>query len=139
MQAWHPVRETVRVASFAILAFLMNVVCSTHAFAHVGVAPPGRIELQLRDPHEVVEIYFRAVDRGELLVFERKIDKSMLVPVSVEYVYALDNPIPRVKVYSELKEPLPVPGHEGCKIHGVSAILDPGGRIIETAAHIRPE
>ena len=132
-------RYKVRVSHFAMLAFVMVVAGSSGTFAHVVERPLGRIKSQFHEPHEVIEIYFQAVGRGELVVFDRKLNKSMLIPVSVEYVYELSSATPRVKVYSKLKQPMLVPGQENCKIRGVSAILDADGRIIETEAHIWPE
>ena len=129
----------MRVSHFATLVLVMVVAVGGDTVAHVVERPLGKLKSQFHDPHEIVEIYFQAVDRGELVVFERKLNKSMLVPVSVEYVYELESAIPRVKVYSELKQPVPVPGQESCKLRGISAVLDADGRIIETEAHIWPE
>ena len=129
----------VRVYYFAILAFIIVIAANGNTFAHITELPLDRIKPQFHEPHEVVEIYFQAVGRGELVVFDRKLDKSMLIPVRVEYVYELDSAIPRIKVYSELKEFMPVPGQTNCKLRGVSVILDADGRIIETEAHIWPE
>lgn len=129
----------MRVSYFAILAFVMVIAGSNDTFAHVVELPLDRIKSQFHEPDEVVEMYFQAVGRGELVVFDRKLNRSMLIPVRVEYVYELNSAIPRVKVYSELKEAMPVPGQENCELRGVSAILDADGRIIETEAHIWPE
>jgi hypothetical protein len=123
----------------AILAFIIVFTGSSNAFFHVVELPSGRIKSQFYESKEVVEIYFQAVARGELVVFDRKLDKSMLKPVRVEYVYELNSTIPRVKVYSELKEPIPIPDHRNCTLRGVSATLDANGRIIETEVHIWPE
>jgi hypothetical protein len=129
----------VRLSQVAILFFVMVVAVARDTFAHVAEERLDLIRSQYHEPHEVVEIYFQAVERGELVVFDRKLSKSMLIPVSVEYVYDLKRATPSVKVYSELKQPMPVPGQESCKLRGVSAILDADGRIIETEAHIWPE
>lgn len=129
----------MRLSRLAALIVAAGVAGGTHALAHVVEGPPEQTRTQFREPLEIIEIYLRAVDRGELVVFERKFNKSMLVPVSVEYVYELESATSRVKVYSELKEPVPVPGQEDCKLRGVSAILDERGRILETEAHIWPE
>lgn len=123
----------------AILAFLLVLAAAGNTFARVVELPLEPIKSQFHEPHEVVEIYFQAVGRGELVVFDQKLDRSMLTPVRVEYVYELDSAIPRIKVYSELKVSMPVPGQKNCKFRGVSVILDADGRIIETEAHIWPE
>ena len=107
-----------------------------NTFAHISEQPHAPIKPEFSEPHEVIRTYFKAVSRGELIVLERKLEKSMLIPIRVEYVYELDSAIPRIKVYSKLKQPIPVPGQENCNIKGVSAILDINGSIIETEAHI---
>jgi len=132
-------RYSVRVSYFVIIAFVMFIAGSGDIFSRVVELPSDRIKSQFHEPYKVVERYFQAVGRGELVVFDRKLNKSMLVPVEVEYVYKLYSAIPRIKVYSELKEPMPVPGQENYKLRGVSAILDDDGQIIETEAHIWPD
>ena len=129
----------MKASYFAVVAFVMISAGANYSPAHVLERPLGGIRAEFHEPHKVVEIYFQAVGRGELTVFDRTLNKSMLTPVSVEYVYRLDSAIPRVKVYAELKQPIPVPGQESCKLRGVSAILDADGRIVETEAHIWPE
>lgn len=113
--------------------------CGKYTFAHISEQHPVPVKPEFNEPHEVIKIYFKAVDRGELIVLDRKLDKSMLIPIHVEYVYKLDSVIPRIKVYSQLKQPIPVPGQTSCNIKGVSAILNNNGSIIETEAHIWPE
>jgi hypothetical protein len=110
-----------------------------YTFAHILEQPHAPIKPDFSEPHEVIGIYLKAVDRGELIVLDRKLKRTMLIPIRVEYVYELDSAIPRIKVYSKLKQPIPVPEQGTCKIKGVSAILDHNGRIIETEAHIWPE
>jgi hypothetical protein len=110
-----------------------------NTFAHISEQPHAPIKPEFSEHHEVIRTYFKAVSRGELIVLERKLEKSMLIPIRVEYVYELDSAIPRIKVYSKLKQPIPVPEQGTCKIKGVSSILDNNGRIIETEAHIWPE
>jgi hypothetical protein len=60
----------------------------------------------------------------------------MLVPVRVEYVYEIRGRTTRVKVHSNLKTPLPVPGQPDCEITSVSAVLE-DGQITETESHLR--
>ena len=90
------------------------------------------------EPREVVRIFFKAVDRGELIVFDQRLDRSMINPVRVEYAYELDSNTSRMKVYSELRQPAPVPGHPDCALRGVSAILDNYGHITDIEAHVWP-
>lgn len=86
-------------------------------------------------PDIVVERFLQAVDRGELVVFGRVIDRSMILPLQVEYVYALPTRTTRVKVYAGLKEPLPVPGRRGCQVRALGSLLE-DGRITEIESHI---
>lgn len=129
----------MKVRYFALLTFVIFIAGSNYTFAHILEPSSGSIKQKFHEPHEVIEMYFKAVSRGELVVLERKLDKSMLTPVRVEYVYELNSAIQIVKVYSELKQPMSVPSLEHCRISGVSAILDADGHIIEIEVHILPE
>lgn len=90
-------------------------------------------------PHEIIEIFYAALKRGELIVFEQRYDKSMIIPLRVEYIYELNGTVPVVKIYSELKRLTPVPLHEGIKLRGISAILNDDGHIIEIRVHVISE
>jgi hypothetical protein len=90
---------------------------------------------RIEDPDALVERYLAAVDRGELQVFGQKIDRAMIVPVRVEYVYELSDRAMRIKVYSNLKQPLAVPGQPDCQILGVSAVMEEGV-ITEIESHV---
>jgi len=96
----------------------------------------GTVKPDFYSPHDIVEIYFKAVSNGELTVFNRLLDKSMLIPLRIEYIYEINSDKSSRKIYSELKQPMDVPGQECCRIHGISAILDADGHIIETEIHI---
>ena len=121
-----------------LLVFVTVFAGGNCAFAHVFERPLDLPQPQFRAPYEVVDLFLDAVSRGELIVFDRRLNKSMVNPVRVEYVYELESAIPRVKIFSELKQPMPVPGQDGYKLRGVSVILDSEGRIIETHMHIWP-
>lgn len=88
------------------------------------------------DPHSVVATYLKAVDRGELRVFGHRLDRAMISPKRVDYAFELDSPIPVVRVYSELRQPMAVPNQKDCEVRAVSAILDDAGRIADSEAHI---
>jgi hypothetical protein len=90
---------------------------------------------RIEDPDALVERYLAAVDRGELQVFGQKIDRAMIVPVRVEYVYELSDRAMRIKVYSNLNQPLAVPGQPDCQILGVSAVMA-DGVITEIESHV---
>lgn len=109
------------------------------ALAHVTEMSPYPVEHEFDEPREVVQTYLKAVERGELVVFEQIIDIAMLIPVRVEYVYELANAKPRIKVYAEFKQPMPVPGQSDCQVRGVSAVLDDAGSIVEVEIHVWAE
>ena len=129
-------RYQMKPRYFSLLVFVIIMIGGKNAFTHILEQPTAPVKPEFSEPHEVIGTYLNAVNRGELIVLDRKIEKSMLIPIRVEYVYELDSAIPRIKVYSKLKKPIPVPGQENCNIKGVSAILDINGSIIETEAHI---
>lgn len=134
-----PSINDMKTTYLVIVALATIIASSNRALALVVEKPLGVVEQKFQRPHEVVDVFLDAVGRGELVVFDRTIERSMLVPVSVEYVYTLGNAVPQVKVYSELNKPMVVPGRENCKVRGVSAVLDDDGRIVETEAHIWAE
>lgn len=108
----------------------------------VGYATPRSPEPYLplksecASPREAVQIFLIAVNRGELTLFSQTLEKSMIIPLRVEYVYELDDPHPTVTVYSELKRQIDVPGHPDLEVRSVTSILDRDGSIVETQAHI---
>lgn len=85
---------------------------------------------------EVVEIFLIAVDRGELIVFDNTITRSMLDPVQVKYVYTFDEDDPTISVYSLLLQPLKIPGVDDCTAGGIEVIMDVDGSIIDSSIHI---
>ncbi|MBW8371509.1 MAG: hypothetical protein K0M66_11160 [Thiobacillus sp.] len=89
----------------------------------------------IEDPDYLVQRYLDAVDRGELKIFGQTLARSMIVPARVEYVYELSSRTTRIKVHSNLKEPLPVPGQPDCRILGVGAVLE-DGIITEIESHV---
>ena len=117
----------------------MLAIPSGPAFAHITEQHHIPGQPAFTEPREVVRIFLKAVDRGELMVFDQRLDRSVIIPVRVDYAYELDSNTARMKVYSELKHPMPVPGHPNCTLRGVSATLDSYGHITETAAHVWPD
>jgi len=116
------------------LAFAL-LVNSGHASVYAPESLPDTHGPTVADPDDLVRNYLKAVDRGELKVFGRVLDRSMITPVRVEYIFELSNRARKVKVYSNLKEPMPVPGQQDCRVLGVSSILD-DGNIVETESHV---
>ena len=84
---------------------------------------------------EVFNVFLRAVDDGQLKLFDKTLSRDMVMPLRVEYVYTAELPYPIVKVYSELKKPMPLPTMPDANIIGVSGVMDFSGNIIETTAH----
>ena len=126
----------MKLKYYLLLVVIIFMSGSRYTLAHALDKPPSDIKPEFTEPQTIVSIYMKAVNRGELIVFDRKINMSMITPIRVEYVYELNNTTPKVKVYSEIKQPIPVQNLEGCKIKGVSSILDNNGHIIDTAVHI---
>lgn len=87
-------------------------------------------------PREVVEAFLDAVDRGELKVFGRVLDRSMVTPIQVEYVYDLDCPTPSISVYSKLTLPISMPQQGNCEARAISAAMSADGHIVETEVHV---
>ena len=129
----------MKISNFVLIVFSMVVVYSIYSFASISEQSTNTIKLENHQPKEIIDVFLKAVDRGELIVFEQTIDKSILIPLRVEYVYELNGSQPTVKIYSELKRLTPVPLHDGIKLRGISAILNDDGHIIEIRAHVISE
>ena len=84
---------------------------------------------------DIFRVFFKAVEKGELIIFDRVIDKTKVNPEYVEYIYMPDDLLPTVRVYSSILESIPLPTMPEIQIQGVSAIMDQQGRIIETIVH----
>jgi hypothetical protein len=123
----------------ARLFFAVAILGSAPAAARVSEKPPGLVPAEFTEPRAVIGTYLKAVDRGELEVFDRKLDRSMIIPTRVEYVYDLESPTPQIKVHADIKQPMSVPDHGDCEIRGVTAILNRDGQIVETEAHVWPK
>ena len=87
------------------------------------------------DVKHVVSVFLESVEKGELILFDIRIDKSIIKPERVEYIYTLTDRMPTVKVYSTLTKPISLPAMPGVPINGVSAVINQEGRIIETVVH----
>ena len=129
----------MKISNFVLIVFAMVVVYSIYSFASISEQSTNTIKLENHQPKEIIDVFLKAVDRGELIVFEQTIDKSILIPLRVEYVYELNGSQPTVKIYSEIKKLIRIPGHEGIRLRGISAIIDGVGHIVEIRAHVIPE
>ena len=122
-------------AVFAVLLLSATAIESVRASVPVPKHLIDPDMPRMEDPGDLVDRFLQAVDRGELKVFGQTIDRPMLVPVRVEYVYELADRAMRIKVYSNLTAPLPVPGQDDCRILGVSAVMEDGS-ITEIESHV---
>jgi hypothetical protein len=120
-------------------AFAGLLLCASVEAAQAAVAVPRHLinpdAPRIEDPDSLVHRYLQAVDRGELVIFGQKLDRSMIVPVRIEYVYELASRTTRIKVHSNLKTPLPVPGHGDCHVLTVSTVIE-DGHITTIETHI---
>ena len=122
--------------SILIALFLFTITLDAgHASVnvHEHLLDPNRPKID--DPDKLVHGFLSAVDRGELSIFGRRLERSMIIPVRVEYVYELSSRTTRVKIYSSLKTPMAVPGRPDCQVRSVSTVME-GGKIIEIESHI---
>ena len=84
---------------------------------------------------EIFSIFFHAVDLGQLRLFDTILTRDMLIPLKVQYIYTLDDPYPKVNIFSELRDPIPLPAMPDAYIMGVSGVMDVNGNIVESIAH----
>ena len=125
----------MRAIHAVLLPLVLLFFNNSHAAVYVPEHFPDTSRPRVADPDDLVRRYLTAVDRGELKAFGHKLERSMITPVRVEYIFDLINRTSRVKIYSDLKEPLAVPGRQDFRVLGVSAILD-DGKIVETQSHV---
>lgn len=83
----------------------------------------------------LVRSYLESADRGELISFDRKLGRSEVIPIRVEYIYQISSGTTEVWIYSHLKEPMLLPGQSKTKVLGVRSLME-GSRIVETESHV---
>lgn len=127
------------VKYIVVLLITVTLLMGTSAFAYVTDNGQAPTVTGFTQPQEIVTIYLKAVDRGELQVIKVTLDRSMIIPRHVEYVYMLDNPAPMLKVYSRLKQEMSLPENNDCWVKAVNSTLSVDGHILETAVHILPK
>lgn len=98
------------------------------------VVPP-----EVQDKYKIVRLFLKEVDRGKVILFGRRFDRSMLNPTRVEYVYDLNTDTPEIRVYSEVTKPMAIPGIDTCELRAVSAVMSPAGKIITIRVHLWPK
>jgi hypothetical protein len=124
--------ESIRLLIIMVAGVLFSAAVSAAAALQSADIP----DPQFNEPRHIVRLYLIAVDRGELHIFTHHISKAMISPARVEYIYKLDDPVPTIRVFSVLIEPLSVLHCDECRVHGVSAVLTPDGRLTNIEAHI---
>lgn len=87
------------------------------------------------DVIKIFNIFLHAVDQGQMKLFDKRITRNMLEPLRVEYIYTPEDPYPKIRVFSSLLEPFPMPAVPNVYIKGVSGVMDVNGNIIESIAH----
>jgi hypothetical protein len=97
--------------------------------------PTGPVSRTIAEPEMILQSYFAAVDRGELRSFERKLGRADINPVHVQYNYMIATGSLEIKIYSQLKEPVPMPGQPDYQVIGVCSAME-HGRIVETESHV---
>lgn len=95
-----------------------------------GLVPYPKVDVK-----QIFGIFLQAVDIGQMEVFDQILTRNMLQPVQVEYTYTQEGPYPKVKVFSLLNEPIPLPTMPDVYVIGVSGVMDINGNIIESIAH----
>ncbi|MHB1186086.1 hypothetical protein [Thiobacillus sp.] len=136
----HPLRSLSGGLMKPVFAVLLLCAAAQDAvLASVSVPVPKHLispdTPRIEDPDSLVHRYLEAVDRGELKIFGQTLARSMIVPARIEYVYDLFSRTTRIKVHSNLKAPLAVPGQSNCRILGISAVME-DGIITEIESHV---
>jgi hypothetical protein len=119
------------------LIVLLTLLALNPCFAAVNVPDhwidPSRPVIE--DPDRLVDAFLKAVDRGELTIFGRTLEREMINPIQVEYVYDLLSRKTKLRIHATLKEALTLPDHPGCRILCISAEME-DGRIVEIESHL---
>ena len=121
-----------------LLGCLLAVTAGASAAAVSRVDPVAR-DAPCLDTREVLALFLAAVDRGELSLFGVTLRRDQVTPARIELVLDLRTRTTARKVYVEIDEPLPVPGHPDYAIEGITATLTGENRIGETEAHLSPD
>jgi hypothetical protein len=128
----------MRKPLFVVLVLAIALLNSGHTPTNLPTCQPDPGRPGIAGAETVVRTYLNAVDRGELLTFGRRLDRSDITPVHVQYNYLISTGMMETRVYSALKTPMPVPDQPGYEVVGVCSAIDQG-RIIETESHVIPK
>jgi hypothetical protein len=89
-------------------------------------------------PSDVMGQFQQSVERGELVLFGRKLAWRDLKPVRIEYAYELTSHAKTVSVHSELIAAVALPEHDTMVVRRVAAVMADGGGIIESRMYVTP-
>ena len=90
------------------------------------------------DTSRLIEVFYQAVDRGELTIYKLKINRSMIKPVEITYSYDLQGHQNRVLVISDVTKRLICPFSKDFYINSVTAKLNSQGHIVEVMHNMMP-
>jgi len=90
------------------------------------------------DTTRLIEVFYEAVDRGELAVYELKIDRSMIKPIEITYSYDLKGYQNTVLVVSDMTKRVICPYSKQFYIKSVTARLNNQGHIVEVMHDMIP-
>ena len=121
-----------------LLGCLLSLAASEAAAALSRTDPVAR-DAHCLDTGRVLTLFLAAVDRGELSLFGVTLQRDQVTPARVELVLDLRTGATTRKVYAEIDEPLPCPGHPEYVIEGITATLTAENRIGQTEAHLCPD
>ena len=127
----------MRKITKVFITVLFIITCG--ALSKPALSAESFTEQQKIESHLIINLFLDAVERGELMVFEQVISRSMLEPVKISYVYDIRNDDIMIRIYSRLFEPMVVPHYEQFYVNGVSVSVDDSGDIIDVSVHVLPE
>jgi hypothetical protein len=122
-------------AAFAVLVLAIAFLTSAHTPVNLPSCLPDTSRTDIAGAESVVRSYLAAVDRGELLSFGRRLSPADITPIRVQYNYQIAGGGMETRVYSELKDPMPVPDQPEYHVIGVCSAME-DGRIVETESHV---
>lgn len=120
---------------FIALVLAIATLNSGHAPVNLSKCQPDAATPQMSGVEAVLAAYLAAVDRGELWSFGRRLARSDIMPVRVQFDYSIADGTMDARVYSNLKEPMPVPEQPEYLVVGVCSMVK-AGRIVETESHV---
>ena len=82
------------------ISVLFIIACSV--VAKSALAAESFTEQQKIESHLIINLFLDAVERGELIVFEQVLSRSMLEPINISYVYNIENDDITISLYSRL-------------------------------------